>query len=99
MKPGREAQAMKWQSIDAAPKDGTPVLLYFRETSMRIGCWKDRGPYGTGWRDPVGHAEQATILGEPTHWMALPDPPARREPKAARATNRKPASGARLAAE
>lgn len=67
---------MKWQSIDTAPKDGTPVLLYFRETSMRIGCWKDRGPYGTGWRDPVGHAEQATILGEPTHWMALPDPPA-----------------------
>jgi len=67
---------MKWQTIDTAPRDGTPVLLYFPGLSMRIGCWKDRGPYGTGWRDPVGHAEQATILGEPTHWMRLPYLPA-----------------------
>lgn len=83
---------MKWQSIDTAPKDGTPVLLYFPGTSMRIACWNDRGPYGVGWRDPIGHAEQATILGEPSHWMLLPDPPARRERKPA-------ASGAGLAAE
>jgi hypothetical protein len=67
---------MKWQSIDTAPRDGTPVLIHLNGGMTRIACWKDRGAFGTGWRDPIGHAENAAILGEPLHWMPLPDPPA-----------------------
>jgi hypothetical protein len=66
---------MKWQPIETAPKDGTPVLIHLNGGMTRIACWKERGAFGAGWRDPIGHAEHAAILGEPSHWMPLPDPP------------------------
>ena len=70
----------KWQRIDTAPQDGTPVLLgYFRENldgsiyeeggEPIIGRWIKHG-----W---VARRERLNSEGlfSPTHWMACPAPP------------------------
>ena len=73
----------KWQPIETAPKDATPILVY-------IPSQKDRKPVqevwwallydgGPGyWSTPLGPSGRGyTILPEaPTHWMPLPPPPA-----------------------
>lgn len=78
---------MTWQTIDTAPKDWTPILLYSEAIGVVLGWWigppePDRGPLD-GW-GPWGDAHDRFSLNpdeEPTHWMPLPSPPARdREP-------------------
>jgi hypothetical protein len=72
----------KWQSIETAPKDGTDLLLYFKEN------FKDFGQINVGY---YGHCYLCNkIIGDyekligwischekinPTHWMPLPKPP------------------------
>jgi hypothetical protein len=78
-----------WQPIATAPKDGSDVLLwadtraatdlaFYLQTGgkhfagVQIGYWEDAvaHPMQTeqaGWRLPM--------VGEPTHWMPLPEPP------------------------
>lgn len=75
---GRDA----WQPIDAAPKDGTTII---------IGRWMD--PWGfvrglgyyvshrgiEGWIAHSPFSDPPGVLGlaTPTHWMPLPSPPAK----------------------
>jgi hypothetical protein len=70
-----------WKPIESAPKDGTKILLFtdwagdvhcppFAEA--QIGYWEDDvdAPLrkeASGWRKE--------FIGEPTHWMPLPEPP------------------------
>lgn len=60
-----------WKSIESAPKDGTPVLIYrptakLPEDRIRVD-WFNR-EVGAWWHCPANR--------QPTHWMDLPDPPA-----------------------
>lgn len=68
----------EWQSIETAPKDGTPVDLWIPASakgnesgkasrspncSFHEGLWKLGGDFELSW------------LQEATHWMPLPEPP------------------------
>ncbi len=77
----------EWQPIETAPKDGARVILWTRtditlfyceyvETicegehviGAQVGRWEDASAYNeAGWRKE--------LIGEPTHWMPLPEPP------------------------
>lgn len=69
-----------WQSIETAPKDGTPVLLY-KPNEKRMGAytlagywdgqWWGCGGWELVWRSRLDHKE----YGRPTHWQPLPEPP------------------------
>lgn len=56
-----------WQDIATAPRDGTVVLTWGRDTP------KLRKFVGTSWRNSDTH-QMARI--QPTHWRPLPPPPA-----------------------
>lgn len=64
---------MDWQPISTAPKDGTPVLLFTPGKGRWIAKWKKSKSV---WR--VVHPGSVKKQKEgPTHWMPLPDPPAK----------------------
>lgn len=60
---------MDWRPIETAPKDGTAVLLNLPEMGDVVsgafcdGRWEDNG------------MAQCRFMGDPTHWMPLPEPP------------------------
>jgi len=56
----------EWQSIDTAPKDGTPILVSNGDSCAAVYWWPQvwMGTVHNGMRDP-------------THWMPLPKPPAK----------------------
>jgi len=60
----------EWQSIESAPRDGTPILAY-----VAGRC------YGDTWCDVVFYSDTTDrwFSGnspiKPTHWMQLPAPP------------------------
>lgn len=61
-----EVQALRWQPIDTAPKDGSHVLLRSRSGRMADGFWGVRYEV---WSWPY-------VMTEPAYWMPLPPPPA-----------------------
>lgn len=80
----------EWQPIEAAPKDGTFILLAGGATSeddyMERGVKTDRPVvafYDSGDGDVDGgywwmcfwDGEWRTSYENPTHWMPLPEPP------------------------
>ena len=60
--------ATAWQPISTAPDDGTRVLTYRAEfgESMAVAWYS----HHEGWKPVNGNT-----WPEPTHWMALPEPP------------------------
>ena len=81
---------MEWQPIESVPKDGTDIFLAEVTGALHVGlawgeidvgCWgeiHDEDGLGNpvtfyGWTSNSGHIE------EPTHWMPLPAPPAKRQ--------------------
>ena len=71
----------EWQPIETAPKDGTPMLLFYPILGVCFGCWDHIGTADwwiadsvgedpSGWRCPYQEDDM-----EPTHWMPLPAPP------------------------
>ena len=50
-----------WQSIETAPKDGTPIDLWVPGIGRVTEEWWDDDSWG--------------VPGKPTHWMPLPDAP------------------------
>ena len=83
----------EWQSIETVPKDGRHMLLFYRNALGKprtlVGSWwtpltdeyDDNGleiPGEMAWYEASWVCEQAYQMEEePTHWMALPDNPAR----------------------
>lgn len=65
-----ERRREKWLPIEAAPKDGTEILV-FREyaSPVAVARWHNLDPSGRGFWLGVG-------IYEPTHWQPLPEPPA-----------------------
>jgi hypothetical protein len=65
---------MGWQPIETAPKDGTLVLVFYREGGMALRRVQKSGHTV----DVLGRHS-----GYATHWMPLPDPPvsSQREPE------------------
>jgi len=76
---------MEWRSIESAPTDGTPVLVYAPEGShngywwadallnggiMWVACYSD---VREEWQAFYVHSHDSC---KPTHWMPLPVPPA-----------------------
>ena len=55
-------EAMQWQSIETAPKDGTPIDLWHTGKFRCENCWWDGAWIG---------APDDNV----THWMPLPNPP------------------------
>jgi hypothetical protein len=76
----------KWQPIEVAPKDGTPILASLGPF-MYIVFWSDHSDlkHDHPWWEQ-GHAEwengkwigyhEHFYAASPTHWMPLPKPPA-----------------------
>jgi hypothetical protein len=60
-----------WRSIKSAPKDGTHVLLFSGTGSRLRVCWWD----GYRWVFHQKYGGPAFVVLDPTHWMALPEPP------------------------
>ena len=69
---------MKWQPIATAPRDETSVLLFYPANPVGdfsmggvIEGWYFSSPkeIDDGWETIVGS------IGEPTHWMPLPELP------------------------
>lgn len=58
-----------WRPIETAPKDGTDILLFYRE-GIQVGGWDALWH----WMADVGDG-CTTISGQPTHWLPLPPPP------------------------
>lgn len=72
---------MDWQPIETAPKDETPILLWFPNAELHViaAFWSDvsppEGKLG-GWYDSDGAGNPVTTwFDEPTHWMPMLEPP------------------------
>lgn len=63
---------MNWQPISTAPKDGTVVDLWCEYYRMP-DCLFIHGE----WRQMFGESPEEfdIVIGKPTHWMPLPEPP------------------------
>ena len=73
---------IKWQTIEAAPKDGTPVLIYCPNSGERWkvceAWWSLNYENGPGfWTMPHCPSGRGYMIlpEEATHWMPLPPPP------------------------
>lgn len=60
-----------WQPIETLPKDGTRVLLW----SSGTGVWPITGRWCEGFQKTSWLGMDAPMLGVPSHWMLLPQPP------------------------
>ncbi len=61
---------MTWLPIETAPKDGSLVLLCNAlDGGMYVGFYER-----SEWEDISGEMMEM-LIGEPTHWMPLPEPP------------------------
>jgi hypothetical protein len=68
-----QREAMQWQPIQTAPKDGTDILVCGHGV-IRTAQWSAK--------DQTFRVNAyAFIRIDPTHWMPLPDPPATGESK------------------
>jgi hypothetical protein len=74
------ADADRWQPIETAPKDGTPVDLWCRAPGLNAGpgrvpdCWHSNGKW---WRHDLDHGDdlgRARVYNA-THWRLIPAPP------------------------
>jgi hypothetical protein len=73
---------MKWQPIETAPKDGTPVIVGIAGLKNSVGeayWWEgydDCGLNGSGWQTWDGANHTRTVYTtQPTHWMPFPEEP------------------------
>lgn len=66
---------MGWQPIETAPKDGSGFIGWWPESkNMPYGFtwWLTGWPWADQWYR-TDHRQYA--VGQPTHWMPLPEPP------------------------
>lgn len=76
---------MEWQSIDTAPIDGTKVLLWWRSCKEpSIGWYADpsnlfRSYYHFAQEGWICEGDEVIPKNQQdcTHWMPLPEPPAK----------------------
>lgn len=63
-----------WQPIDAAPRDGTWILVHLKQTAIPIGVKWVPGADDEydGWEDQDG---TFYMQDQPTHWVPMPQLP------------------------
>lgn len=66
-------KATGWQTIDTAPKDGTKILVFGPDKNGSF--YMDVCGWPLNWKSMWPVAYMAYAASEPTHWMALPEPP------------------------
>ncbi len=76
---------MDWQPIETAPKDGSKFISAWR---CGVSDWQNVSPDTYWWIREGKWISDSDGLIEPTHWMPLPDPPAR-TPEAIEETGRR----------
>lgn len=59
-----------WQPIETAPKDGSHILLFCQDSSVKIG-----GGYWFAKKNCWVHGGYMRRLSDPTHWQPLPATP------------------------
>ncbi len=65
---------MGWRTIESAPKDGTEILLHYKEYLGSVdfvvsGHWDEgKSPEESTWQHSYG-------WGDADNWMPLPEPP------------------------
>lgn len=67
----------KWQPIETAPKDGSEILLRWKD-AVAIGCWRARYEGQFRWQDPSTQwplCDETDAADQPTRWTPLPPPP------------------------
>ena len=72
-----------WQPIETAPKDGARVLLWtttegdavLTEYLIDVGAENPIRTAQVGFYCDESGQWQLEVVGNPTHWMPLPDPP------------------------
>ena len=68
----------QWRPIETAPKDGTWVLLWWKETPTGSECfdeWSPEQAVGKWHYDCWMRCSEYSVGGTPTHWMPLPKTP------------------------
>lgn len=69
------AEAVKWQPIETAPKDGSKFLILTRIGEVLDG-WRQKNHQGF---ERIDHSRECysyfCLEHEPTHWQPLPQPP------------------------
>lgn len=64
-------EALQWQPIESAPRDGTTLLGAFKGGKVASIEWLTDKGYVEGWA--LSGSMQNNM--RPTHWMPLPEPP------------------------
>lgn len=64
---------MEWLPIDSAPRDGSEIMLHYKEylgvrDFIVSGHWFENGPLDSTWEHSHG-------WGDADNWMPLPAPP------------------------
>ncbi len=82
MKQEEEAR-MEWQPIETAPKDGTPILVYFPQIGTWQVSWSTEVFDDGFWCVSDNKFEDRPLRGwsdPPTLWMPVPLPVSPKEP-------------------
>ncbi len=77
-----ESLTTAWQPIETAPKDGTEVLVCCEHPNLyspTTGVWATYHPNSQGVETWRTSAIGGNKMGNVTHWMPLPSPPASNE--------------------
>ncbi len=69
-----------WRSMDSAPKDGTIILISRSQSSCFEDWWHAARWEDDWWQIHDGKVDHPLRGQEPSHWMALPAPPAAPRP-------------------
>ena len=66
-----------WQPIGTAPRDGTEVLVQFKDKSVAIRCWGYVGkdcPENYGWQSTEFEGSHSYGDQHLAYWQPLPEP-------------------------
>lgn len=74
LNPADDGEAIGWQPIETAPKDGTPILG-FAGDEYTVVFWNPHYSELGYWDLAVCGAHAIDGEWNPTHWMPLPKPP------------------------
>lgn len=68
-----------WRPINAAPKDGTMLIVFCKENGIVTASWEKlfevHGKPHFEWKITLSNGSDISSSCNPTHWMPLPESP------------------------